>query len=462
MKYTFYLLTLIWISCNNGMVDNGKSEAASKGDKEISTKLLAFPEAEGFGAYSKGGRGGRVLKVTNLNDSGPGSLRSAVEQEGPRTVVFEVSGIIDLKEMLFIKNGNITIAGQTAPGDGICLRGETLRIEASEVIVRFIKARLGDGKHGEGTLQGKDAISVAAGENIIVDHCSTSWSLDEVLSTSTRNNYLTNVTVQWCYITEALNPDGHGYGALVRGANGAKYSYLYNLFAHNHGRNPRPGNYDSNSHDKDPQGLLLDFRGNVIYNWDGRHAGYNADKLSVLKMNYVNNYLIPGSNSKNNGIAYAAGSPYNKAFFEGNYFDGKIPDNQWSLVQFKKKRTSEEINFFKQDRAFETGPIKNISALESYKLVLNHGGATIPSRDKVDERIIEDVKNKTGEIIESQEDIGGWPIYESTPSPMDTDQDGMPDEWEMANQLNKSDPEDRNQIASNGYTMLENYLNSID
>ncbi|MDD4430281.1 MAG: pectate lyase, partial [Bacteroidales bacterium] len=147
---------------------------------------LAFPGAEGFGANSQGGRGGKVLYVTNLNDEGPGSLRAAVEQEGPRTVVFAVSGIIDLKKRLNIEHPNITIAGQTAPGDGICLRGETLRIAADHVIIRYLRVRLGDGKHGQGSLQGKDAIGISSGQHIILDHCSAGWSLDEVLSASTK------------------------------------------------------------------------------------------------------------------------------------------------------------------------------------------------------------------------------------------------------------------------------------
>src|SRR5210317_31734 len=149
------------------------------------SQQLAFPTAEGFGAYSEGGRGGKVLYVTNLKDEGRGSLRWAVEQKGARTVVFSVSGIIDLKRPLTIKHPNITIAGQTAPGDGICLRGETLVVEASHVVIRYLRVRLGDGMHGQGSLQGKDAISISRGNNIIVDHCSASWSLDEILSAST-------------------------------------------------------------------------------------------------------------------------------------------------------------------------------------------------------------------------------------------------------------------------------------
>ncbi|WP_297088110.1 pectate lyase [uncultured Draconibacterium sp.] len=425
------------------------------------SQQLAFPGAEGFGAYAKGGRGGEVLYVTNLNDSGEGSLRWAVEQDGPRTVVFAVSGNIDLKERLNIENPNITIAGQTAPGDGICIRGETVRIAANDVVIRYIRVRLGDGMHGQGSLQGKDAISISEGENIIVDHCSGSWSLDEIISASTKLPTLRNVTVQWCFITEGLNPDNHGYGSLIRGTGGAKYSYIYNLYANNRGRNPRPGNYDVNPHDKDPEGFLLDFSNNVIYNWGGGKAGYNNDKRSITKLNYENNYLIPGENSENNGIAYTTGSPFNKSYFAGNYYDGECPADQWSLVGFRDSWSKKEIAAYKQTKPFECGTVTRIDAPASFEQVLETGGATLPKRDAVDIRIVKDIKNRTGKIIKSQEDVGGWPELTSLPAPLDSDKDGMPDEWEKKNNLNPHDASDRNKTAEDGYTVLENYLNQI-
>lgn len=373
MRLNFCLLTVVWVGV---LVPCFAQEQ------------LAFPGAEGFGAYAKGGRGGKVLHVTNLNDNGEGSLRWAVEQNGPRTVVFDVSGIIELKDRLTIENPFLTIAGQTAPGDGICLKGETLRIEADDIVIRYLRVRLGDGKHGVGSMQGKDAISVSEGKNIIVDHCSASWSLDEVLSASTREPSLTNVTVQWCYITEGLNPDNHGFGSLIRGTEDAKYSFLYNLYAHHRSRSPRPGNYNSNPHTEDPKGLLLDFRNNVIYNWDGGYAGYNADSESVTRLNYVSNYLIPGTNSQNNGVAYSTGSPYNQSYFAGNYYDGKMPQDQWSLVSFNESWTEETIKKYKRSEPFETGPIAENDAVAAYKEVLKSGGAGLPKRDAVDERIV--------------------------------------------------------------------------
>ncbi|MEN3324731.1 hypothetical protein VP395_13395 [Mariniflexile soesokkakense] len=423
---------------------------------------LAFPTAEGFGAYSKGGRGGEVIHVTNLNDNGEGSLRWAIEQKEPRTIIFDVSGTIELESRLDVKNPFITIAGQTAPGDGICLKGETLKILTHDVIVRYIRVRVGDAKFNVGgTNQGKDAIDISFGENIIVDHCSASWSLDEALSTSSYKPTLTKVTVQWCFITEGLNPDNHGFGSLIRGTKGAKYSYLYNLYAHNRGRNPRPGNYDSNPYNEDPEGLLLDFRNNVLYNWGGGHAGYNADKKSVTRLNYVNNYLITGSDSKETGIAYSTGSPYNRSYFSNNYYNHKLPENPWDLVKYNDSWTDENIKNHKQDKPFEIGHIKDIDAKSSYLHVLNNGGASLPKRDNADERIVNDVKNRSGKIIKSQEDVGGWPELKSMATPTDTDQDGMPDDWEIKNKLNPKDASDRNLIGKEGYTMLEIYLNNI-
>lgn len=419
------------------------------------SQQLAFPTAEGFGAYSKGGRGGKVFYVTNLNDNGPGSLRWAVEQEGPRTILFSVSGTIVLEEELSIDNPYITIAGQTAPGDGIALRNAPLRIGTHDVVVRYIRARLGDeGKEG-------DAISISRGHDIIVDHCSASWSTDEALSASTGSPRLTNVTVQWCFITEALNPENHSFGSLIRGTGGARYSFHHNLYAHNRGRNPRPGNYNFNSIEKDPEGLLLDFRNNVIYNWGGSHAGYNSDSESITKLNYVGNYLIPGPNSKNTGHAYRTGSSHNKAWFQNNYYNYRKPADDWEVVNFNEAWDESVIEAYKQNQPFPTGPIETEEPEAAFQQVMNHGGASLPRRDAVDMRVVNDVRNKTGAIINSQEEVGGWPELTSAPPPTDTDGDGIPDDWEKKNGLDPGNPEDGNQVAEDGYTMLEKYLNGI-
>jgi len=415
----------------------------------------AFPGAEGFGAYAKGGRGGRVYHVTTLEDRGPGSLREAVEADGPRILVFDVSGTIRLKKAIEIENPFITIAGQTAPGDGICLRDATFGVGTDHVVIRFLRSRLGD----EGT--GGDAISIGAGHHIIIDHCSASWSLDEVLSSSTGRPVLGELTVQWCFITEALNPKNHGFGSLIRGCHGARYSYHHNLYAHNRGRNPRPGNYDNpNTHDADPNGLLLDFRNNVMYNWDGSYAGYNADALSVTRLNYVCNYLVPGPNSSVTGKAYREGSPYNRGYFASNYYNHVLPEDPWSVVLFDW--TAEQIAAYKQSEPFETGPIHTQGASDAYRSVLDQGGASLPVRDAVDRRIVGEVTSGKGRVINSQADVGGWPELQTAAMPRDSDGDGMPDAWEQEHGLNPDDaadgPADRD---ADGYTNVEDYLNGL-
>ena len=416
----------------------------------------AFPGAEGVGAYAQGGRGGQVVRVTTLEDDGPGSLREAVDAEGPRIVVFDVSGTIRLKKSLTIRHPFITIAGQTAPGDGICLRDATLGVSADHVVVRFLRCRLGD----QG--RGGDAISISRGRNIIIDHCSASWSLDEVLSSSTGEPTLSEVTVQWCFIAEALNPENHSFGSLIRGCQGARYSYHHNLYAHNRSRNPRPGNYDDrNPHDEDPDGLLLDFRNNVIYDWDGSYPGYNADAESVTKLNYVGNYLVTGPESKASGKAYREGSPYNQGYFAGNCYNHLQPRDQWSLVIFGDW-SSAQIEAYKQREPFETGPIVTQTASEAYTSVLQHGGASLPRRDAVDSRILEDVVNGTGRIIDSQTEVGGWPELHTDRPLRDRDGDGMPDAWERSHGLNLGDPADGAQDRdADGYTNVEEYLNAL-
>jgi hypothetical protein len=319
---------------------------------EPATNLPAFPGAEGFGAYALGGRGGRVYHVTTLEDGGAGSLREAVEAAGPRIVVFEVGGTIRLQKDLQVTNSFLTIAGQTAPGDGICLRDATLGVYADQVVIRYLRCRLGDqGRAG-------DAIGIGRGHQIIVDHCSASWSLDEVLSCSTGEPSLSDVTVQWCFITEALNPKNHSYGSLIRGCHGARYTYHHNLYAHNRGRNPRPGNYDDrNPHEADPNGLLLDFRNNVLYDWRGTYAGYNADLDSVTRLSYVGNYLVVGPESTTTGKAYREGSVYNRGYFAGNYYDHSLPENPWSIIIFDDIWSPRLIVTYKQSVPFEAGPI---------------------------------------------------------------------------------------------------------
>jgi hypothetical protein len=429
----------------------------------IYSQTLAFPGAEGFGAYSRGGRGGDVYTVTNLTDFGPGSLRYGIlTASGPRTIVFAVSGVIQLTSNLNVEKDFITIAGQTAPGDGICLRDGSLVIKADHVIVRYIRSRLGDEAGREA-----DAISIVRGHNVIMDHCSASWSVDECFSCSTGDkDEIDSVTVQWSIISEALENSihekgAHSYGALIRGCYGAKYTYHHNLFAHNRSRNPRPGNYDENTYLLDPEGLLLDYRNNVMYNWKGSRPGYDGDSESVCRYNYVGNYGKPGPDSDNTGYAYSAGCKHFRAYYEGNHFFGEIPADPWSLVTFSGSWSAEEKSAYKQSEPFPTGPIVTESAQDAYDHVIAHAGAS-NVRDEVDIRVINDVLNGTGTIIDDEDEVGSWPVYETYGARTDTDLDGMSDEWETDNGLNPNDPEDRNgDMDSDGYTNLEEYLHAV-
>jgi hypothetical protein len=422
----------------------------------------AFPGAEGFGADSFGGRGGRVMEVTNLNDSGPGSLRTAVEAEGPRIVVFRVSGTISQKTILKITKPYITIAGQTAPGGGICLKGNELEIAADQVIVRYIRSRPGDKVSKE-----NHGFNISAGKNIIIDHCSASWAIDETLSSTTRGQ-LGNVTVQWCIISESLNNSvhvkgPHGYGSLIQGGWGNGYTFHHNLYADHSGRNPRPGNYNDSK--KDPDGFIFDFRNNVVYNWGGRYAGYNADgenkDTTLTRMNFVGNYYKRGHNSTAN-FAFYETTPWNKAYFSGNCMNGNYPGDQWSLVLFSKF-SGEQKAAYQQTVPIKVALVKTDEAISAYKRVLADAGAVLPERDAVDIRIINDVINGTGKIIDSQDEVGGWPELKSSKPPKDSDHDGMPDEWEIAHSLNPNDDSDagKTSLSSKYYTNIEVYINGL-
>jgi len=428
---------------------------------ETEASVPAFPGAEGFGTQSIGGRGGEVLFVNSLNDDGPGSLRAAVEADGPRTVIFRVSGTIALKSTLVIRKSHITVAGQTAPGDGICLKNYGLVIAADHVIVRYLRCRPADNAGSE-----SDALSISKGRDIIVDHCSTSWSVDETLSASTGGR-LGNVTVQWCIISESLNKSAHhkgahGYGALIRGGWGNGYTYHHNLFAHHKARLPRPGNY--NDRRKDPDGFIFDFRNNVIYNWGGSSAGYNADGSngvsSITKMNFVGNYYKRGVDSGGE-FAFSESTRSARAWFSGNAMNGRIPENPWSLVTFSKFSPG-DIGAYMQSEPIPVPPVSTDDAVTAYERVFAEAGAVLPKRDAVDARIVTGLKNGTGRIINDETDVGGWPELRSAKPVKDTDLDGMPDAWEKRHGLDAEDPADRNDDADgNGFTNLEEYLNSI-
>ncbi len=411
----------------------------------------AFPGAEGCGATTPGGRGGRVIEVTNLNDSGPGSLRAACEAEGPRIVVFQVAGLISLEQPIYVRNPFLTLAAQTAPGDGICLRNYALSVATHDVIIRYLRSRAGD----QGGRQ-EDCIDLAHGSSrAILDHCSATWSIDEALSLS---GNVKDVTVQWCLIAEALDssrhPKGeHGYGTLGR-ANGPVTMH-HNLWAHNHARNPRMGdNYGR------PPFPMFDFRNNVIYDFGPTCSGLTQGNFPV---NYVANYIRSGPSSKAK-YPIEVGTPSRLRFF--------IRDN---IVDGNDRLTGDNSLFFSRVEAggvrqvevvaepFDMPAVTTQSAPQAYESVLAGVGASLPVRDAVDARIVDTVRNRTGSIIDSQEQVGGWPAYRSAPARVDRDHDGMPDEWEKRYGLDPNDPADGSADKNrDGYTNVEEYLNNTD
>ncbi len=413
-------------------------------------ELPAFPGAEGFGSTTPGGRGGKVLFVTSLDDSGPGSLREACEAEGPRIVVFRVGGLIRLEKPITVRNPYLTLAGQSAPGDGICLQNYSFAVATHDVVVRFLRSRLGD-------LAGKaeDCLDLANGASrVILDHCSATWSIDECLSLA---GNVSNVTVQWCLIAEALNrskhPKGpHGYGSLAR-ANGP-VSLHHNLWAHHNARSPRFGdNYNR------PPYPAFDFRNNVIYDFGGTCSGLTQGRFAV---NYVANYIRPGPSSRAR-TPITIGSPSDLTFFiRDNVFEGNdilTADNTRFFNQVEIAGTP-QVRIV--DKPWEAVPVKTVSAEEAFEVVLATVGASLPVRDSVDARIVDQVRQRQGAIIDSQTQVGGWAVYRQAPPPEDSDNDGMPDTWETAHGLDPRDPSDGpNDRNGDGYTNIEEYLNDL-
>lgn len=469
----------------------------------------AFPGAEGYGKYTTGGRGGKVAAVTNLNDTGVGSLRWALDQYvdtvyvykdaanpqfpitmyQPLTVVFKVSGIIELKSELRIRRDNLTIAGQTAPCDGICIKAKSVLLNGAttsqlfylgprrkNVIVRYLRFRPGIPLDTAGVPTSSYVtygLDVENYENVIIDHCSISWANEECLAIYDNKN----TTVQWCIVNEGLYNAYHikglrGYG----GVWGGQYaSYQHNLIAHQNNRTPRWNG--ARAHDTI---ALVDYRNNVNYNWATSSAPYGGDveiNGGIARLNLMNNYYKPGPATPSTHklvrpdySANAAGA--GRFHVEGNIIEGdaaRTADN-WLAVDFSLIPAASRDSS-RSDTVFTIAhPINMLGTQNAYDTVLQEAGAVLPRRDTVDLRIVNEVKTRTASgtgssnkpgIIDSPAAVGGWPLYAACTGPDDSDNDGMPDDWEFENGLNPYFADDRNTIGSDGYTMLEKYLNNL-
>jgi hypothetical protein len=425
----------------------------------------AFASAEGHGRLAAGGRGGRVIAVTTLDDSGPGSLREAIEAEGPRTIVFRVGGTISLKSKLIVRHPYVTIAGQTAPGDGICVRGYTFGcLGGHDVVIQHVRIRVGD-ESGET----QDGTGLASSDHSIIDHCSVSWSIDEGVSSRGGKN----ITVQRCLVAEALNianhrkyqpGKGHSFAGSISGDVG---SFHHNLLAHCAGRNwslagglSRGGKFAGR----------LDIRNNVVYNWESRTTDGGVKALT-----FVGNYYLPGPATRVFHLVKPdTGTPADpqQYFIAGNrmvdrpQFDADNWANGGVVV------SAEAVPTIRLDRPFCESLITEESADAAYESVMADVGANRPALDEHDRRILREVAGRTFTfkgsrgglpgIIDTQADVGGWPELKSGPALADTDGDGMADEWERAEGLDPANAADGNHIrAGSDWTNLERYLDHL-
>jgi len=465
---------------------------ASKPSDLPQARIPAFPGAEGGGAFSFSGRGGKVYVVTSLADSGPGTFRAACEQGGARIVVFNVAGIIHLKSPISIRAPYITIAGQTAPGDGVCIAGESVLIDTHDVIIRYIRFRRG----ATDVTRRDDALGGNGVGNIIIDHVSASWGLDENMSmyrhVYNRGNAAkqeklptVNVTIQNSIFSEALDRYNHAFGSTIGGLNS---TFMRNLWACNISRNPSVGMYGD-----------FGFVNNVIFNWWNRSAD-GGDHRSLF--NFINNYYKPGPiTPKDKPIGHRILKPegnrdrghqteYGKVYAAGNIVEGdaKVTADNWAGgIQIEDMPDAGRFTSqIRVDKPFPMAKITITSAQEAYQYVLKNVGANLPKRDAVDKRIIKQVatgqifynKNSKADvsspyikrrlapdsyklgIIADPEQVGGYPVYKGTPY-LDKDNDGMPDSWETMHGLNASDANDSTLDRDNdGYSNIEEFINS--
>ena len=485
---SFLLFALAFIMLNANEISAANEICASNTYPE---KTPAFPGAEGYGRYVSGGRGGKVYHVTNLNDSGEGSFRWACEQKGARTIVFDVCGTIHLQSQLKLTNGDVTIAGQTAPGDGICVADWDFCIAAPNVIIRYMRFRPGDISGGE-----PDGLSGMDGKRIIIDHCSVSWSVDECLSVYGNEH----MTVQWCIISQSLRHSTHAKQAHGYGGNwgGKGASYHHNLLAHHDSRTPRLGNRPTYV-----QQDTTDIRNNVMYNWSGNGC-YGGEGM---KVNFVNNYYKPGPATDARatgsrqplayricglGVSTKAGDGsyliWGKYFVDGNDNPDypSLLNKNWEMgiyPQISSENPGYTAATKDSIRLSDPLPYMYVSthtAADAYEKVLAYAGCS-RSRDKLDSLIVADTRQRkatyTGRgegdlpgIIDTPYDIkpahadadwSPWPELKQTRHYKDADGDGMDDDWEISQQLNPQDASDGLLLDENGYTMLEVYLNSL-
>jgi hypothetical protein len=458
--------------------------AAQPGDLP-QARIPAFPGAEGAGRFSFGGRGGKVFMVTNLADSGPGTLREACEAAGPRIILFNVAGIIHLQSPVHIRAPYVTMAGQTAPGDGVCVAGRTTHVDTHDVVIRYMRFRRGE----TNIFDRDDALGGNPVGNIMVDHCSASWGLDENLSMyrhmfSPGNGKpdlklpTVNISVQWCISSEALDRYNHAFGGTWGGRNS---SFHHNLFACNTGRNPSIGmSYDFN------------FVNNVLFNWRHRTVD-GGDQFSLI--NCINNYYKPGPKTPASFIRYCVVRPdptqskadpvpkYGKVYAAGNVVEGDetvTADNWAGGVQYRVGGSEEDAKLALSDavkeltgkvraeRPFPMAPVTVQSAREAYEAVLSGAGATLPRRDAVDRRIIEEVRSGKVTylsgygIVTDINQVGGYPEYQGKPL-ADLGPDGILLAWKKKYGL---DPKDAalaaKDLEGDGYTVIEKYLNGQD
>ncbi|WP_051620953.1 Ig-like domain-containing protein [Paenibacillus sp. UNC451MF] len=435
--------------------------------------LTAFPGAEGAAMYITGGRGGQVYEVTSLEDYKsnetpiPGTLRYGLYKVAninsdlkATTIVFRVSGTIHLKEKIKTNVYNLTIAGQSAPGDGITIGDYSVSLGGSNIIIRYLRFR-------GGFAELDDTFSPNA-PKMMIDHCSFSWSTDEVLSTKDKSS----ITVQWSIISNALNMSihdkgAHGYGGIWGGTN---MTFHHNLIASNNSRNPR---LDRDFRLEKDAPLLFDLRNNVFYNW-GANSGYGGENATGV--NIVNNYYKPGpatfNNVKNRIFNPSSEQPGNY-YVDGNYMDGypEISADNWAggiqpdygISSVQRLTNPVPITYKLKDNTVVDTSVHTDSTADVYEKVLNGAGTVLPKRDSLDARIVNDVRNGTGKFANTPDGDGGFPTLKEMvfPGDYDQDHDGIPSEWERENGLNPLDAADGNAVSGNGYTNLENYLNSI-